>query len=348
MKHPKKKLVTFAAAAMMLLTACGGDAAAPEAVTATTVAELYEAAKSEGQVTIYGPTEDLYGAVYADFKKEYPGIELVTSDIFGQELDSRLEGEQVAGGFEADLVHIGVSDVERYNDKGYLAAYKPMEADALDAAFVGPDDRWSVPSQHLYATAYNTDVLSAEEMPATWDELGGSALSGQIATSNPKQSGVVPQMISAAMSAGTIDEDWIDGFKTDASPKIYPSVANALQATVTGETAVSFVAGYGSYMRQVAQGAPLEFVAMEDGAFFSDVAYGVLDGAPHPNASRLLVSWMFSEAGQASVAEHVFEFGTMPNAPKPEGAEELGDPVRLSYPGGEKYRSALELLNTKF
>ena len=87
---------------------------------------------------------------------------------------------------------------------------------------------------------------------------------------------------------------------------------------------------------------------MDDGAFFSDVAYGVLDGAPHPNASRLLVSWMFSEAGQASVAEHVFEFGTMPNAPKPEGAEELGDPVRLSYPGGDKYRSALELLNTKF
>ena len=201
-----KKAASLALGSLLLLTACGGGGNDAEAVTATTLDELYEAAKSEGQVVIYGPTEDLYGAVYEDFKKEYPGIDLVTSDIFGQELDSRLEGEQVAGGFDADLVHIGVSDVERYNDRGYLAPFKPMEADALDSAYIGPDNMWSVPSQHLYASAYNTNVLSAEEMPTTWDDLADSALSGQIATSNPKQSGVVPQMISAAMDAGTLSD----------------------------------------------------------------------------------------------------------------------------------------------
>lgn len=342
-------LTTAAVASAMLVTACGGAPAAESAtVTATSVAELHEAAQAEGQVVVYGPTEDLYSAVYEDFKLAYPGIDVVTSDIFGQELDSRLEGEQLSGGFEADLVHIGVSDVERFQEKGYLAAYKPFDAEGLDPAFMGPDDAWSVPSQHLYATAYNTKALAAEEVPATWAELAENGLSGKIATATPKQSGVTPQVLSAALESGVINEAWIDAFKSEADPKIFPSVANALQATVTGETDLAFIAGYGSYMRQLEQGAPLGFTAMGDGAYFSDVAYGVLDGGPNPNAARLLVAWMFSPEGQASVAGHVFEFGTMPGAPLPAGADALGDPERLPYPGAERYRSTLQLLNSKF
>lgn len=347
-----KKTSTFAAlaaASALLISGCGG--AEPEAAAApaaTSVEELYEAAQDEGQVVIYGPTEDLYAAVYEDFKAAYPGIEIVTSDIFGQELDSRLEGEQIAGGFAADLVHIGVSDVERYKEKDYLTPYRPFGTEELDPAFIGPDEAWSVPSQHLYATAYNTKALSADEVPTTWDDLLAADLSGKIATATPKQSGVTPQVLSAALEEGVIDEAWIDSFKAEAKPKIFPSVANALQATVTGETDLAFVAGYGSYMRQVEQGAPLGFSAMTDGAYFSDVAYGVLDGGPNPNAARLLVAWMFSAEGQASVAKHVFEFGTMPEAPLPAGAEVIGDPVRLPYPGAEGYRSTLQLLSTKF
>jgi len=341
------KMLTLAVASTMLLAGCSSAEAESTEVTATSMAELYEEAKAEGRVVVYGPTEDLFGAVYEDFREAYPGIEVVTSDIFGQELDSRLEGEQLAGGFEADLVHIGVSDVERFHEKGYLAAYRPYGTEELDPAFLGPEDAWSVPSQHLYGTAYNTNALAAGQVPSSWAQLAGKEFTG-MATATPKQSGVTPQMLAAALDAGVIDEAWIDRFKADTAPKVFPSVANALQATVTGETELAFIAGYGSYMRQVEQGAPLGFAAMSDGAYFSDVAYAVLDGGPNPHAARLLVGWMFSEEGQASVAEHVFEFGTMPNAPLPAGAEALGDPARLPYPGAEGYRATLELLNAKF
>lgn len=245
-------------------------------------------------------------------------------------------------------MHIGVSDAERYKDKGYLNPFIPFGTEGLDAKFMGTDNSWSVPSQHLYATAFNTNKFSAEDMPSTWTGLAAENLAGKIATANPKQSGVTPQVLAAVLGAGVIDEAWIDRFKSESKPKIFPSVANALQATVTGETAISLVTGYGTYMRQVQQGAPLKFVVMDDGAYFSDVSYGVMSSAPHPNSARLLVSWMFSEEGQASIAEHVYEFGTMPDAPLPEGAKEIGDPVRLAYPGAEKYRSTLEMLNKKF
>lgn len=345
-----KNLVSASAlilASTLLLTACGGADSRPE-ITAGSMEELYEAAKAEGQITVYGPTENLYEAVYEDFKKEYPGIQIVTSDIFGQELDSRLEGETIAGGFEGDLLHIGVSDMERYRDYGYLESFAPMEAEGLPEAFLEENHLWSVPSQHLYGSAFNTKKTDKDSLPSTWDEWRDYSPLTQISTSNPKQSGVLPQGLSAASDAGLIDEGWIKDFFTDKSgPKVFPSVANALQTAVTGETAVSFIAGYGSYMRQVAQGAPLEFLVMDDGAFFSDVAYGVLDESPHPHAARLLVSWMFSDAGQASIAKNIYEFGTMPDAQLPEGGEQFESVPRIDYPGAEKYRSMLDLLNNK-
>lgn len=346
MKHIK--LLTLSIAGIVLLSGCSSSSSGGGEIQAGSLDELYQAAQEEGSLTIYGPTEDLYSDVYADFSEEYPGIEIVTSDIFGQELDSRLEGELAAGGFEADLVHIGVSDVERYNDKDYLAAFKPLGSDDLDAEFVGPDEKWSVPSQHLYAPAYNTNNLTADEAPSTWEELASDDLAGKIATANPKQSGVTPQVLSAAFAAGVIDEQWLDSFKNDAQPMIMPSVANALQTTVTGETDISLVAGFGTYARQIAQGAPLALAPLSDGVYFSDVAYAALEDSPNPNAARLLVSWMYGETGQAAIAEHVYEFGTMPDAPDPEGAEALGDLDAITYPGAEKYREMLDLLNSKF
>lgn len=345
----KKTAAALAIGSLLALTACGNDA--PEAESgpaATTMAGLYEAAQTEGALQIYGPTEDLYKAVYEDFTKTYPGIQITTADIFGQELDARLEGEQVAGGFAADLLHIGVSDMERYATKEYLAPYKPVEAEALDEKFRGTDDQWSVASRHLYATAYNTTKLTPEQVPATWADLIDPKWKGTLGVSNPKQSGVTPQVISAALDAGVIDEAWLDSLKNDLDPAIYPSVATALQSVVTGERGLSLVAGYGSYMRQAKQGAPVGFATMDDGAYYSDVAYGVLDGSEHPNAARLLVAWMYSDEGQASIAKHVYEFGTMPEAPLPEGADKLGESAEIAYPGAEKYRSTLDLLNTKF
>lgn len=330
----------------LLLVGCSSSAeTGSAAVTATTLDELHTAAQEEGDLVIYGPTEDLYAEVYADFAEAYPGVEITTSDIFGQELDARLEGELVAGNIKAGLLHIGVSDQERYNDKGYLASYAPIGIDGIPETALGPDDRWTVASQHVYSLVYNTDKLDPADAPTTWDDVLDVA--SDVAVSSPKQSGASAQVFAAALDADVIDEAWIDDFAA-ASPKVFPSSANALQATVTGETAITFGAGFGTYMRQVAQGAPLGFVALEDGTYFSDVGYGVVADSPAPNAARLLVSWMLTEEGQASIAEHVYEFGTMPGAPLPEGADIIGEPERTEYPGSEGYLETLSLLGEKF
>lgn len=347
----RRKRLTATAALLstcLALTACGGSEPAPEVVEASTLGELYDAAKKEGEIVVYGPTEDLYADVYKDFEAAYPGIKVQTTDIFGAELDSRLEGELVAGGFTADLLHIGVSDVERYAASDYLSSFRPLEADALEDTYRGEDDLWNVPSQHLYATVYNAKTLDEKDVPRTWAELNDPKWKGKQSLSNPSISGATPQVLSAALKPGVIDEKWLDDYSGNVGPKIFPSVSTALQAVTTGETQMSLVAGYGTYMRQKAAGAPLGYAVMEDGGYMSDVAYGALDKSPHPNAARLLVSWMFSEKGQQSVADHIYEFGTMPGAPEPEGTEDLGEFEPLIYPGAERYAKDIELLGDTF
>lgn len=344
----RKYLAVLAVASTFSLTACTDTPEVPPFEEIGSMAGLYEAAKAEGELLIYGPTENLYAAVYKDFAATYPGIEIATADIFGQDLDSRLEGEQVAGGFEADLVHIGVSDMERYLDREFLTSYRPLGTDNLSDEYLGPDATWSVPSRHLYASVYNTTNVKSSDAPQQWEQLTNPRWKGEIAVSNPKISGAAAQALSAALTQGVIDESWIDDFRANVKPTVYPSAANSLQAVVTGEQNISLVAGYGTAMRQIKQGAPIGFAVMKDGAYFSDVAYGILVGNRHPAAARLLTSWMFSPAGQASIAKHVYEFGTMPDAPAPEGADQLGIATELTYPGAEQYKATLKLLGTKF
>ncbi|MFV2175515.1 ABC transporter substrate-binding protein [Actinomadura sp. LOL_016] len=333
--------------AALTLTACGGEET-PKVVAASTLDELYQAARNEGEILVYGPTEDLYRKVYDEFEAAYPGIEVRTSDIFGPELDSRLEGERISGGFDADLLHIGVSDIERFAETEYLVGFRPVQADGLPGAFRGEDDRWSVPSQHLYATVYNTGKLKENEAPRTWADLVAATWKGRMAVADPAVSGATAQTLSAGLAGRVIDERWLDALVGRVSPKTFPSVATALQTVATGEVALSLTAGYGTYMRQRAAGAPLGFAVMRDGGYMSDVAYGALGGSPHPNAARLLVSWMFSAEGQRALAEHVYEFGTMPGAPRPKGAAELGEFARIAYPGAERYEENLELFGDKF
>lgn len=156
-----------------------------------------------------------------------------------------LEGEWAAGTMNADLIHIAVPELERLRGQEFLTATPAEGTDALAAEFVGPDDQWLISSLHLYAPMYNTDAVTADAVPQTWDDLLGFA--GPIALSNPVSPGGQAQIFSSALEAGVIDEAWLQ--LADASPRVYPSIANASQAIITDEAELSLVGGYGTFMR---------------------------------------------------------------------------------------------------
>jgi iron(III) transport system substrate-binding protein len=339
----------LASALALGLSACGGsDPPAQPLSDDATMAELYGAAKDEGEVVIYGPTQDQYTGVYEKFEEEYPGVTVTEVDIFGAELDSRLDAEISAGGPEVDLIQDGVANAARRAKEGLFAAYVPATPADIPAELIGQDEQWIVGSRSLYGPIYNTEKVAEDEVPATWADLTKPEWSGRMGTSDPTESGGTSQSMAAAFDAGAIDEEWLKDLRDQVSPRTYPSVAAVVQAVLAGEVDLGLVASHAAVVQQQNNGAPIAFAALEDGSFMLEFGIGVVDGSPHPNAGRLLESWLLSEAGQAAIAEVTYEFGSMPNAPLPPGADALGPINPLPYPGVEREQKIIELIAEAF
>ena len=66
-----------------------------------------------------------------------------------------------------------------------------------------------------------------------------------------------------------------------------------------GDDKLCALAEYAGYLLHKEKGAPIAFVAPDDGLPATPLLNGVADRAPHPEAARLFVDWMMSQRGQA-------------------------------------------------
>lgn len=142
-----------------LLAACTGAPAQPAAAetdwSALTQEELVAMAEEEGTVSVYAFTSRI-ASIEQAFEAQYPGIDVVASDISSTELIQRLSSEYTAGSATADVAYVSDAPVvvtELLAD-GILVPYLPPRvADALPAEFQEP----------LVANRISTKVLMYNE-----------------------------------------------------------------------------------------------------------------------------------------------------------------------------------------
>lgn len=142
-----------------LLASCAApptDSAAPEIDwDSMTREELVAAAEEEGTVSVYAFTSRI-ASIEEAFEAEYPGIDVVASDISSSELIARLASENAAGSTTADVAYVSDAPVvvtELLAD-GVLTPYLPPRiADALPEEYQSP----------LVANRLSTKVLMYNE-----------------------------------------------------------------------------------------------------------------------------------------------------------------------------------------
>ena len=133
-----------------------------------TVEELYEKAKAEGELNLYGCTGRLE-TVSADFMAEYPGIQVNFYDLGINEMLEKFSREYEAGIHTADVLQLKeqTGSVSReYIQAGLLHNYQPedifkgVEPSYLSVTpFVVELDWWN----------YNTEVYSELPISSWWD-----------------------------------------------------------------------------------------------------------------------------------------------------------------------------------
>lgn len=314
--------------------------------TAAELTDLYKAAKDSGQteVVAYGPPGALNAAVAEDFAKAFPGMSVKYEYIFGAELQSRVAAEYSQGKPNVDVFISGAVDDDAFREAGYLEPYVPSTAKELDPKF--QESHWASPIFVVMGPMYNTNQLKGGDVPAKWDDLVSSALKGGIGTSDPKVPATAAFMIGAALKEGVIDEKWLDDLAA-LDPKIFPSQTATVQAIASGQSKITLLVSYNNYLAAKKDGAPVGFSMLEEGLFAWPQAVALAKDASAPDAAKLFIAWLYSEEGQASVANTGIQ-GTMPDAPRVDGLEKA---KLFTYPHKEvlsEYDSVHEIIAGAF
>ena len=219
----KKKLALLLASSLMLgLTACGGGGeaqttAATEATaqateatggeeTEATEAEqadggmdaLIEAAKAEGELTVYGSCEEEYlSAACKNFEELY-GIKTKFQRLSTSEVYTKISEE--AGKPSADVWFGGTTDP--YNEAvadGLLMEYEAANGvNLISEDYKDPTNCWYGIYKGILGFMVNTEELERLnlEAPKTWDDLTKEEYKGLIMLSNPNTAGTAKLVIN--------------------------------------------------------------------------------------------------------------------------------------------------------
>ncbi|WP_417510160.1 ABC transporter substrate-binding protein [Microbacterium sp.] len=281
------------------MEALGGEAAAAQ------LDELYAAAKESGQtsVTIYGPGETDKAAMYEIFSERFPGITVNPVYILGPDLTAKLEAEFASGQHVGDLIQNGDAGIAGNLLADQLEPFKPVLAGELDEVAYGePTGAAWAATAATFGFAYNTNLLSEDEAPATWDDLLDPALKGQMTSDNMTRNGAGMGTLSHVMWDGRLGDSWLSDFAAQ-DITFQASTPAAGAAVATGEFAVQPAYPMAFYLRDRASGAPVNWVLPEDGVHLSPHYVALLKGGPNSDAAKLLMAWLFTPEAQQASAE---------------------------------------------
>ena len=271
------------------------------------------AARKEGQVNIYIYR---YEGLLQDFKREFPGINVVAVTGRGNELTNRIMAERRAGRFIADVYSGGTNSL-------YNTLYKGKALDPLKPLLVLPEvtdlskwfnheHRYADPeNKHIFAfigsasnaqLAYHTKMVNPNEFKSYQDVI------------NPKWKGRIVSLDPRDTGLGATMQFWY--YSPDLGPDFMKKFFGGMEITYAknfrqmtdwlGQGKFAICMGCKDSARAKNQGLPVEDFdtnKWKEGSSFSagggSVSY--LNQAPHPNAAKVFLNWFLSRKGQIAL-----------------------------------------------
>ena len=293
----------------MLAAGCADTAGSTDgdgAALATADSPHLEAALAEGQVTWYTShySSETAEAIAALFEEAYPGVTVTLYRQTAQRIFQRFAQEQEAGQTVADL--LGITEISLVADlasRDLLAKYVPTNVAEVDPAYAeynDPEGYYHVANIGNNIISYNTDMLTEQEAPHSWQDLLDPKWKGQIATGNPGASGYVGTWATWAYL-----EFGVDYLERLAGQDVLvgQSITDTIPRVAAGERAVG-VSSDQTTAKAIAAGDPIGIIYPDDGAVVMPTPNAIPAGAPHPAAAKLLADFIISEPVQRFLVEN--------------------------------------------
>lgn len=291
----------------MMLTACAKAPAGGEVASDDPLADLIKAAKEEGTLTVIALPRDWcnYGEAIDTFKTKY-GItvnELNPDAGSADEIEAIKANKDNKGPQAPDVIDVGYGFGPQLIEESLVQPYKVSTWDSIPADSKDPNGYWYGDYYGVMAFEVNADVVSS--VPQDWADLLKPEYKGQFALSGDPRASAQAQMsvyAAALYNGGSLDDvtPGLEFFKqiNDAG-NFVPVIAK--QATVAkGETPIIMRWDYSALSdKDALAGNPnIEVVYPASGTIAGIYIQGISAYAPHPNAAKLWMEFLYSDEGQ--------------------------------------------------
>lgn len=249
---------------------------------------FYTSLASEDEEEITSAFEDAYD------------IEVSVYRASDEAVAQRLAQEHDASFHGADVVETDGTMLTILNSQSILAPFEPRARARLVAG--SSQDGWTADRINTFVLAWNTDRVTAEERPRSWEELAEPRWRGKI-----------------GLESGDFDwykglrDYWIEGGRTEGeADRLFEAIARnavvvtghslALQLLASGEVDVLPSAFRNQAESTAEDGAPVAWRPPVEPVFTRAGGVAVVRGAEHPAAAVLFCEWLLDEGQKVVVA----------------------------------------------
>ena len=272
-----------------------------------------EAAKKEGQVSLYGGQEITHPDIIAAFTKEFPFIKVTTTSGRGGDLVARIVAERRADKYLADVIASGPN--------GPRMLFLGKALDPIAPAFILPEvtdtSKW-YGGKHWYADpenqyiliyegtvnstglSYNSKLTRLEEIKS-YNDLLRPKWKGRLLTLDPRGA-VPPTQVLMLYHTPALGPDFLRRFYTETEIALFRDRRQGTNWLATGKFPLCFLCRDIEKVKE--QGLPVDVIpadSMKEGATLgggSASNLALINRAPHPNGARVFINWYLSRQGQ--------------------------------------------------
>ena len=311
---PKGKRLAFVLALafpVLAVAACGsstpkaaGSGSSTNFLTITAADrqdQLVAAAKKEGSVTWYTSlTGDVVTKIAKAFEGEYPGVKVSVYQADGDDVITHVTQEAQAHQSKMDVTELASGDMNVLLSTKLLAPfYSPETAKIPDEFKVnGPASGTVLAAADrltLISFGYNTDLIPAERVPTTLQDLTDPYWKGKLAivthANGPDWVGAVTNQLGAEQADKLFEALSANGMKPEGIS------ANALFGLIgAGTVAASPAVANAHAVQQQAKGAHVKWIELAPVAAHPGEV-SIAANTQHPAAAALFADYLLGDKG---------------------------------------------------
>jgi iron(III) transport system substrate-binding protein len=257
--------------------------------------DLVPRAREEKRVVLYHSTGiDDTQQILERFRKRYPFLQVENHRLSSVKLIQRILTELRAGRELADVYLISGLQTWLLKDMGNLAAYDSPERAKIRPALRDRQGYWTGVLWNLGVLGYNTRMVPAAAVPKTWRDLLQARWKGQIGLEAEDVSWYVFML-------HLMGQEKAQAFLQQLArqePQLRSGHNLIAQLLTGGEFALAPTARVHRIEEAKAQGAPVDWTAIEPLAPEPPVCISLPKNPPRPNAGKLFIDFILSAEAQ--------------------------------------------------